>query len=176
MLISKDFIYCANAGDSRSVVGRSSKTNSVEALSEDHKPDNSEEKARIEAAGGFVEENRVNGSLNLSRSLGDFEYKSNQKKGFKEQMVTCDPEIKRFARQPNFDEFIILACDGIWDCLTSEEAVARVRKGLGERSAKEKINEVIETMFEEIIATDILSSSGVGTDNMTCIVIEFKKK
>jgi serine/threonine protein phosphatase PrpC len=45
------------------------------ALSEDHKPENEEEKARIEAAGGFVKDNRVNGNLNLSRSLGDFEYK-----------------------------------------------------------------------------------------------------
>jgi len=45
------------------------------ALSEDHKPDNYDEKRRIEAAGGFVEDNRVNGSLNLSRSLGDFTYK-----------------------------------------------------------------------------------------------------
>ena len=91
-------------------------------------------------------------------------------------MVTCEPEIKRVSRQPSADEFIILACDGIWDCLTSEEAVARVRKGLSERSTKEKVNEVIETIFEQIIAPDILSSSGVGTDNMTCIVVEFKKK
>lgn len=113
--------------------------------------------------------------MNLSRSLGDFEYKSNSNKNYKEQMVTCDPEIRKVSRQTGSDEFIILACDGIWDCLTSEEAVARVRKGMAERSAKEKINEVIENIFDEIIAKDILSSSGVGTDNMTCVVVEFKK-
>jgi serine/threonine protein phosphatase PrpC len=84
VIVTKDSIYCANAGDSRVVLGRTSKSNSFEALSEDHKPDNVDEKKRIEAAGGFVEENRVNGSLNLSRSLGDFEYKSNPKKSYKE--------------------------------------------------------------------------------------------
>jgi serine/threonine protein phosphatase PrpC len=98
VLITKDSIYCANAGDSRTVLARSAKQNGVEPLSEDHKPDNLPEKTRIEAAGGFVEENRVNGSLNLSRSLGDFEYKSNAAKNYKEQMVTCDPEIKSVVR------------------------------------------------------------------------------
>jgi serine/threonine protein phosphatase PrpC len=44
-------------------------------MSVDHKPDLAAEKARIERAGGFVEENRVKGILNLSRSLGDLEYK-----------------------------------------------------------------------------------------------------
>jgi serine/threonine protein phosphatase PrpC len=60
--------------------------------------------------------------------------------------------------------------------LTSEEAVTRVRKGLADRKAKEQVAEVVESMFDEIIAKDILSSSGVGTDNMTCVVVEFKSK
>ena len=82
--MTKTDIYCANAGDSRTVLARSGQGNIVVPLSEDHKPDNAGEKARIMAAGGFVEENRVNGSLNLSRSMGDFEYKSNAAKDWKE--------------------------------------------------------------------------------------------
>ena len=47
-------------------------------MSNDHKPDDPEEKKRIEEAGGFVEENWVKGILNLSRSLGDCEYKQDK--------------------------------------------------------------------------------------------------
>ena len=83
VLITKNEIYCANAGDSRTVIGRGGGT-MCEALSEDHKPDNEDEKKRIVDAGGFVEENRVNGSLNLSRSIGDFEYKSKKDLGYLE--------------------------------------------------------------------------------------------
>ena len=77
VLVTKDVIYCANAGDSRSVLAKQGQNETViaEPLSEDHKPENEEELKRIIAAGGHVEDNRVNGSLNLSRSLGDFEYK-----------------------------------------------------------------------------------------------------
>lgn len=47
-------------------------------MSVDHKPLNDTEKKRIENAGGFVTpEGRVNGNLNLSRAIGDFEYKKN---------------------------------------------------------------------------------------------------
>ena len=50
-------------------------------MSEDHKPDNEGERKRIEAAGGFVEDGRVRGTLSLSRALGDMEYKLNRKVG-----------------------------------------------------------------------------------------------
>ena len=72
VLISENEIICANAGDSRCVL--SVEGRAVE-MSIDHKPELSTERARIEKAGGFVEENRVKGILNLSRSLGDLEYK-----------------------------------------------------------------------------------------------------
>lgn len=65
--------YVANSGDSRCVL--STKSNDVVALSDDHKPDNADEKKRIEEAGGFVSDGRINGNLNLSRALGDFEFK-----------------------------------------------------------------------------------------------------
>lgn len=114
-LITDTEIYCANAGDSRCVLSNDGKA--VE-LSIDHKPDLPAEKARIERAGGFVEENRVKGILNLSRSLGDLEYKQDRDLSVENQMITCVPEIK-IEKISKGNNFLVLACDGIWDCLTS---------------------------------------------------------
>lgn len=75
ILVTQTEIYCSNAGDSRTVM---SKNKLAVDLSKDHKPDDTEERRRIYAANGFVEDSRVNGNLALSRALGDFEYKSNQ--------------------------------------------------------------------------------------------------
>lgn len=69
LLMTKDKYYVANAGDSRAVLCRN---NTAVTLSNDHKPDLPFEKERIEKAGGYVHNGRVNSSLALSRSLGDF--------------------------------------------------------------------------------------------------------
>lgn len=74
MLVTQTEIYCANAGDSRTVLSRGK---TAVPLSEDHKPDDALERKRIYNANGFVEDGRVNGMLALSRALGDFEYKNN---------------------------------------------------------------------------------------------------
>ena len=73
-LVTETHIICGNAGDSRTVLGRAGK---AIPLSKDHKPDDLPEKTRIEAAGGSVMMNRVNGDLAVSRALGDFTYKAN---------------------------------------------------------------------------------------------------
>jgi serine/threonine protein phosphatase PrpC len=77
-LLSPTHIICSNTGDSRAVLCRGGE---AVALSDDHKPDNAEEKERILAAGGEVIEGlgsnvpRVNGQLAVSRAVGDFVYK-----------------------------------------------------------------------------------------------------
>lgn len=47
----------------------------IRVMTEDHKPVDAEERQRIEAAGGFVAGGRVDGSLNISRALGDQKFK-----------------------------------------------------------------------------------------------------
>lgn len=71
-------------------------------------------------AGGYVSEGRVNGSLNLSRALGDMDFKQSKELLPAEQMITAMPDVRTLKLQPG-DEFLILACDGIWEMLTNQE-------------------------------------------------------
>jgi len=153
-IITPTEIIVGNSGDSRAVLARKASTpggkfTAVE-MSVDHKPELPEEKQRIERAGGFVEDNRVKGVLNLSRSLGDLEYKSDSSIPLKDQMITALPEIKRETIGKD-GSFLIIACDGIWDCLTSQEAVDYVGDLLTNKK-REKVSQTIEDMFDKIIA------------------------
>ena len=73
-LVTKDSVYCSNSGDSRAIIV--SKSGKVTELSYDHKPDNDGEMRRIKAAGGYVEDGRVQGIIAVSRAIGDWEYKN----------------------------------------------------------------------------------------------------
>jgi serine/threonine protein phosphatase PrpC len=116
VMIKDNVIYCANAGDSRAVI--CNKDGNAENLSEDHKPDNKIEKDRIYKAGSTVQEGRVDGNLNLSRSIGDLKHKQVAGLTPAEQPITCVPDIK-IRKLKEGDEFIIVACDGIWEQKTS---------------------------------------------------------
>lgn len=104
-------LYIGNAGDSRCVMSRAGKEVS---LSFDHKPENEEERSRIEKAGSTITDGRVDGNLNLSRSLGDLKYKTNKKLKPEEHPVTAFPDTYVFDITPQ-DEFIVMGCDGIWE-------------------------------------------------------------
>ena len=118
-------IYASNVGDSRAIA---SIGGVAKALSVDHKPGDEKERARIEKAGGFVEFNRVNGNLALSRALGDFGFKTKDDFPAEDQIVCCDPDIVVETIDESW-EWVLLACDGIWDVLSNQE----VSQGFGSR-------------------------------------------
>ena len=163
-------LYFANAGDSRVVL---CKNGVAEAKSEDHKPEMDSEKTRIYKADGWISDGRVKGNLNLTRGFGDLEYKQNKNLKPEDQMITANPDINVEDFSKDMD-FVIIGCDGIWDCLTNQEACDFVSKRLKENKDI-KISKIIEEMMDSIVATDLYNETGVGCDNMTCIVIVFKK-
>lgn len=66
---AKRYVYTANVGDARAVLCHAGV---AVRLSKDHKATDAAERARIEAAGGFVIRKRVMGVLAVARSFGDF--------------------------------------------------------------------------------------------------------
>lgn len=156
-------LWCANAGDSRCVAGVGGV---ARPLSQDHKPMDEKEKARIEAAGGFVEFNRVNGNLALSRALGDFVFKMNDKLGQADQIVTCLPDVVHEIVEQDWD-FFILACDGIWDVLSSQEVVDFVTERLGRAMEPE---DICEELMNRCLSPDC-QMGGLGCDNMTVVLV-----
>lgn len=165
VLIKDKKLYCGNVGDSRAITSVSGR---VERLSYDHKPNNEAETKRIIGAGGWVHLNRVNGNLALSRALGDFMFKRNENKSAEEQIVTAlpDVEIKNITRD---HEFLIIACDGIWDVLSNEEVVEFIRNRIAQMIPPEII---CEELMTRCLAPDC-QMGGLGCDNMTVILICF---
>jgi len=117
-------LYVANVGDASAIMYKGGDTNKltdprpfglcspslVVRLSEDHKPDGEEERIRKE--GGYVIKSRVNGMLGVSRSIGDFST----------EMVSSLPSAFHYPLPTHQEAFIIMACDGVWDELSDEEA------------------------------------------------------
>ncbi|XXG58155.1 hypothetical protein AAC387_Pa04g0540 [Persea americana] len=144
-----DRLLVANVGDSRAVICRGG--NAI-PVSRDHKPDQTDERQRIEDAGGFVMWAgtwRVGGVLAVSRAFGDRLLK---------QYVVADPEIQEEVIDKSL-EFLILASDGLWDVVTNEEAVSMIKSIQNpEEAAKRLLQEACQRG---------------SADNITCVVVRF---
>ncbi|KAJ0857051.1 putative protein-serine/threonine phosphatase [Helianthus annuus] len=140
-------LYVANVGDSRTVISKAGK---AIPLSEDHKPNRSDERKRIENAGGVVMWAgtwRVGGVLAMSRAFGNRMLK---------QFVVAEPEIQELELDEEF-ELLVLASDGLWDVVPNEDAVSLA---LLEEEPESAARKLTETAF-----------SRGSADNITCIVV-----
>ncbi|KAF9738937.1 hypothetical protein PMIN06_003572 [Paraphaeosphaeria minitans] len=143
-------LYTANVGDARIVLCRNGR---ALRLSYDHKGSDDNEGRRVASAGGLILNNRVNGVLAVTRALGD---------AYMKDLVTGHPYTTETVIQPDQDEFLILACDGLWDVCSDQEAVDLVR-GVHDPQVASK------TLVEHALAR-------FSTDNLSCMVVRFDNK
>ncbi|KAI4882419.1 hypothetical protein NFI96_021739 [Prochilodus magdalenae] len=159
VIISPRNIYFINCGDSRTFLCRDGQ---VVFYTEDHKPCNPREKERIQNAGGSVTLQRVNGSLAVSRALGDFAFKEVEWRTQTEQLVSPEPEVYELERSPQ-DEFLVVACDGVWDAISNEELCGFVRNRL-------QVCDDLREVCTQVIDLCLYKGS---LDNMSIIIICF---
>lgn len=142
-------LYTANVGDARIILCRSGK---ALRLSYDHKGSDENEGKRIANAGGLILNNRVNGVLAVTRALGDT---------YMKDLVTGHPYTTETVIQPESDEFIIIACDGLWDVCSDQEAVDLVRN----------IEDPVEA--SKLLVDHALNR--FSTDNLSCMIVRLDK-
>jgi len=157
-------VYVANIGDCAAVICRNG---TPILLSDEHAPrDNPQEQERVINAGGTIScDGRLNGDLNVSRAFGDVKGYQNCGEGPRKMTgLTSEPVIKKHTLTEE-DEFIIIACDGIFDFVNYKTSVQTVRRTL------RRTND-IEAGTQKLIeyATKVKSS-----DNMTCMIVGFPK-
>jgi serine/threonine protein phosphatase PrpC len=128
-------LCAATVGDAQSIICTRGVASRMSVI---HKPFFPAEQQRIEAAGHYVLNGRLDGALAISRAFGDHQFKvSKQQVDGKEETILTQPATSRaciavpataLRQMEPGDEFIIIGCDGLWDVMNHEEAAAWVRR------------------------------------------------
>ena len=142
------FLFVGNVGDSRVVLCRDGKP---VTLTVDHRPTDSDERRRVRDAGKSIINNRISACLAVSRSIGD--------KTFHPGIIS-DPHTQAI-RLCEKDEFMIVACDGVFDFVSEEEAIREIRDETNPITASIKLR-------------DYAFNKKGSNDNISAIVIRFK--
>lgn len=177
-LLRGNQLWVANAGDSRCILASRSKEGGdkivTQDLSKDHNPDTPGEKERIEKSGGFVspppepglsarvwlDKQMTQVGLAMARSIGDH--------AVKKVGVIATPEVKAYELNSNSDDlFLILATDGIWEFISSQEAAEIVWGVLQSGGGASKATQ----MLMERAALEWRREEGDYRDDITCIVV-----
>lgn len=170
LLLGDEAVWVAHVGDSRCVMCHAER---AVRLTEDHKPNVPGESARIVAAGGEVTtphargiENvpRLNGALSVSRALGNAAFK----RGEGGAALSATPDVRRVACG-DFDSFLLLASDGLWDVLSDDAAVAIVLQELQSKWPRKTAQARAQAACDKLVREVLLS--GRCSDNVTAVLV-----
>jgi len=199
VIVQQDRMYIANVGDSTVVLGKANPKYGepgepeilAEVITRDHKPDDVEEKSRIEALGGNVsmsnngvmrvvwererpattsktgEQYQVDKIpfLSVARSLGDLwsVTKTN------EYLVSPIPDVYVHYFDFSKDKFVVLASDGLWNMLKPQEVVESVY-GMCKSGTEDKVeaHKAVLTLVNQ--ALEKYKKKNLAADNITAII------
>ena len=173
ILITEEEIYISNSGDSRCLI--LNKLGKIIYKTTDHKCTNIEEKKRIEQAEGFLESNRIKGSLDVSRGFGDLEHKQCKWLKQEDQVITSNPDIKNMKLSDVY--YCIIGCDGFFDPTNKDEVNDKIAEFVfKELNLGKKGSEVLGDYIDKLVPDEINNNNALGTDNCSAIVIKFLKE
>jgi len=176
LIITGDKIICAHVGDSRCVLATGEKGGTnfrATDLTKDHKPSDEFEKKRIHNSGGHVR--RLEGDVNhrvflkgklypglaMSRSLGDLVGAS--------AGVSAEPDTIERIIDHSQDRFVIVASDGVWEFISSQEAVELIGQ-----YGPDQVQTAAEILCQEAWKRWIDEEENI-VDDITCICMWIKE-
>jgi serine/threonine protein phosphatase PrpC len=146
LIMENKALWVANIGDSRAVLGQNGK---ALQLSDDAKPMKERYKSDVLSRGGTILFGRVDGNLDMTRSIGDIFHPS----------IWPHPDIRKFdlaKLTPNTQNLLVLATDGLWNVIGSEQAIL-----LAQSKSIQEIGEELKT-----------TAYALGSwDNITIIIV-----
>jgi len=153
LVFKNNVLSVANCGDSRCIVGRKGKADQITL---DHRPQQKSERDRLDKSGiKLSNNNKLGNVLGVSRSFGDYSFKRPVNKG-----LIVDPDCFEIKVTDDLD-FIVLACDGLFEELDNQDIVNTITKGLEQGQT---LGEVVKAVCMDSYNMDV-------DDNISCVVI-----
>lgn len=164
-LVSARLLCFANCGDCRAVLYRDGQ---VLQVTREHSPESEDEKQRIELLGGRIiairaDGPRVMGVLNMTRSIGDFGLKP---------FIIPNPEVT-IVRRCMYDDFVVIASDGLWGVLDNQEVCDLVLKCFERVESREMARAHASKLATTVLIRKALDNG--SPDNITVIVIDLRQ-
>ena len=145
-LISPTDIYLINCGDSKAILVSDNK---VKSITKEHLVIISDEKTRIENAGGNFAPYVIyykGYKSSVTRGFGDYHFKANLNKSQLEQMIIAQPDLYANERSAS-DEFVLLASKNVWSCFETESLKSFIHSRLKITNNLSKICQEIAYVF-----------------------------
>jgi len=155
---SSNRLIVANVGDCRAILCRNG---TPVVLSQDHRPTTPSEVERLKKRGVGFQDGRLFGTLSVTRAHGDREFKSKTLEG----ILIAEPEVTIIDLTPQ-DEFVVMASDGFWDVITTEEIIPLTNR-LFQTFNRTSLGKVVQGLVDEAVRRG-------STDDVTVLLLILK--